>query len=108
MASVNDRILRLEAKASFAAPHEVSPAMDRLLDAIEDARRAIGREIAGLPPLPSEARPYTAAEREDDIRFLREELPKYRADVGWQGEEAQELLDSWEEETKARLEGENQ
>jgi hypothetical protein len=102
VASVNERLRRLEAKA--APLHEVSPAMECLLDAIEDARR----EIAGLPPLPSEARPYTAAEREDDIRFLREELPTYRADVGWQGEEAQGLLDSWEEETKARLEGENQ
>jgi len=102
VASVNERLGRLEAKV--APPHEVPPAFDRRLDAIEDARR----EIAGLPPLPSEARPYTAAEREDDIRFLREELPKYRADVGWQGEEAQGLLDSWEEETKARLEGENQ
>jgi hypothetical protein len=102
VASVNERLARLEARRKPS--YEVPPAMDRLLDAIEDARR----EIAGLPPLPSEARPYTAAEREDDIRFLREELPKYRADVGWQGEEAQGLLDSWEEETKARLEGENQ
>ena len=104
MASVNERLFRLEAKVAPPASLEVSPAMEDLLDAIEDARRG----IAGLPPLPREARPYTAAEREDDILFLQEQLPAYRADKGWQGEEAQELLDSWEEETKARLEGENQ
>jgi hypothetical protein len=99
VASVNERIFRLEAKA--APLHEVPPAIDRLCEAVEDARR----EINGLPPV---ERPYTAADREDDIRFLTEVIPKYRADVGWQGEEAQGLLDSWEEETKARLEGENQ
>jgi hypothetical protein len=102
VASVNERLFRLEAKA--APLHEVPPAMDRLLDAIEDARR----EIAGLPPLPSEARPYTAAEREDDIHFLEEVLPKYRTDEGWQSEEARAILDGWEEKTRAKLEGENQ
>ncbi len=99
MASVNERIFRLEAKAVPRAA--VPPAMDRLLDAVEDARR----EIAGLPLLP---RPYTAADREDDIHFLEEVLPKYRTDEGWQSEEARAILDGWEEKTRAKLEGENQ
>lgn len=104
MASLNDRLQKLEAKA--APPYGdsgASPEMDRLLDAIEDARR----EIEGLPPAepPPRKRCYTAADRESDIHFLEEVIPEYRANEGWQSEEARAVLGAWEEEIKAKLEG---
>lgn len=99
MASVNERLGRLEAKAT--TPHEVPPELIQLCEAIEDWRR---EHIHGLPPV---KRPYTAADRDDDIRFLEEVLPEYRANEGWQSEEAQDLLDAWEEKTRAKLEGAN-
>lgn len=106
MASLIDRLQRLEAKAAPPSGDSgASPEMDRLLDAIEDARR----EIECLPPaeLPPRQRSYTADDRESDIHFLEEVIPEYRANEGWQSEEAQGLLDAWEEEIETKLEGEN-
>jgi hypothetical protein len=61
------------------------------------------REQAGLPPIP-----YTeeelAWERESDLQFLQDGLPKLRASPGWQSAEAQARLDEWEQHIKEKLE----
>jgi hypothetical protein len=57
------------------------------------------REEAGLPALP-----YTEEDRKDDEEFLRETLPAYRANLAWQTEEAQRILNEWEKQTMHTLE----
>jgi hypothetical protein len=71
--------------------------MERYFHAHENARR----EIEGREPLPE--LPYTEEDREDDMRFLEEIIPAYRAGPGWQTEEAQAVLDAWEQHTREKL-----
>ena len=71
--------------------------MERLLHALENARR----EIEGREPL--QDLPYTEEDRREDEEFLAHTLPTYRASPGWQTEEAQSVLDDWEKHTLERL-----
>ena len=96
MASVNERIARLEARRKPS--YEVPPAMDRLCEAVEDARR----EINGLPPV---ERPYTpltpeeeAESKEGERWFLEEYIPQARAQAG--SPETLALIDEWEEHAR--------
>jgi hypothetical protein len=99
MGSIEHRLERLERLAE--SRHEdksgSTRSMERFLHALENARR----EIEGREPLPE--LPYTEEDRKDDEEFLRETLPFYRASLGWQGEEAQHVLDTWERDTIERL-----
>jgi hypothetical protein len=70
----------------------------RALRAYFRALENLDREKVGLPPLP-----YTEEDRREDKEFLLETLPVYRASLGWQGEEAQSVLDEWERNTRERL-----
>jgi len=54
---------------------------------------------AGLEPLP-----YTPEDLEDDSRCLEETIPIYGASPGWQSEEAQQMLDQWEQHIRDNLE----
>jgi hypothetical protein len=92
---LNGRLKRLEERAS-ASKGWRSP---RYLDAYFRALENLEREEAGLPPLP-----YTEEDRKDDEEFLRETLPAYRANPGWQTQEAQSVLDEWEKHTLHSLE----
>jgi hypothetical protein len=92
---LNGRLKRLEERAS-ASKGWRSP---RYLDAYFRALENLEREEAGLPPLP-----YTEEDRKDDEEFLRETLPAYRANPGWQTQEAQSVLDEWEKHTMHSLE----
>lgn len=100
MGSIEHRLERLERLAE--SRHEDNSGstrdMERFLHALENARR----EIEGREPLPE--LPYTEEDRKNDEEFLRETLPVYRASLGWQSEEAQHVLDEWEEHTLQKLE----
>ena len=96
MGSVGRRLNSLERlSASRRADRSKSP---RCLESYFRALTNFDREKAGLPPLP-----YTEEDRQDDEEFLRETLPFYRANLGWQTEEAQHALDIWERDTIERL-----
>jgi hypothetical protein len=96
MGSIERRLRRLEEHTSAdpglrSRPYELKSYF-RALENLE-------REEAGLPPLP-----YTEEDRQDDEEFLRETLPFYRANPGWQSEEAQRILNEWEKHTLHSLE----
>ena len=97
---LRDRLERLERQEGLTAhnaAHARSRAMERLLHALENARRELeGREL--LPDLP-----YTEEDREADKRFLEEGIPAYRAGSGWQTEEARAVLDYWQQRAEERL-----
>jgi hypothetical protein len=96
MGSIERRLGNLERlSASRRADKGGSP---RYLDSYFRALENFDREKAGLPPLP-----YTEEDRRDDEEFLRETLPFYRANPGWQTEEARHVLDEWERNTRERL-----
>ncbi len=98
MASLNGRLERLEgrsARSSFAG--NPTP---RYLDAYFKELENLERKEAGLEPLP-----YTEEDREWDEAFLRETLPAYRTGPGWQTEEAQHVLDTWERGVTEKLYG---
>jgi hypothetical protein len=71
--------------------------MTRFLHETGQARR-----LAGL--VPEDDLPYTEEDRENDRRFLGETRPAYRAGLGWQTE-AKADLDTWQQQTLKRLEG---
>jgi hypothetical protein len=91
------RLERLQGPAAHYAEQARSRAMERLLHALENARREMDRR----EPLPE--LPYTEEDREDDRRFLEETIPYYRERPGWQTEEARAVLDYWEEQALKRL-----
>ena len=96
MGSIERRLDNLERlSASCHAGKSDSP---RSLEAYFRALENLDREKAGLPPLP-----YTEEDRRDDEEFLLETLPFYRANPGWQTEEARHVLDEWEQDTIERL-----
>ena len=97
MGSIERRLASLE---RFAQGHRDDRSKRaRYLDSYFRALESFDREKAGLPPLP-----YTEADRRDDKEFLVETLPFYRANPGWQSEEAQHALDIWERDTREKLE----
>ena len=102
MASVNDRLGRLEARTNPPAelPEQYRWAMERHLRAVENWRRG----MQGLEPL-AEIRSEEEARME--AQALRDSLhssyPVLRQDEGWQTEEAQTILDHWEREAERKL-----
>jgi hypothetical protein len=95
---INNRLKRLEERASANKVWSRSRYMERFLHVLENARR----EIEGREPLPD--LPYTEEDRQDDEEFLRETLPAYRANPGWQTEEAQSVLDEGAKHTLQKQE----
>ncbi len=73
--------------------------MTRLLHEMGQARR----RLAGL--VPEDDLPYTEEDRENDRRFLEEDIPAYRAGPGWQTEEAKAVLAYWQQRAEERLKG---
>ena len=94
----NDRLRRLEERASANKIWSRRRYMERFLHALENARR----EIEGREPLPN--LPYSEEDRKGDEEFLRVTLPFYRTSQGWQTEEAQRILSEWEKHTLHTLE----
>jgi hypothetical protein len=92
---LSNRLKRLEEHASASEGWR----MPRYLEAYFRAIENLERKEASLPPLD-----YTEGDRRDDEEFLRETLPFYRANLGWQREEAQSVLDEWENHTRQKLE----
>jgi CHASE3 domain sensor protein len=95
--SIERRLDKLERLA--VSRHEDKSGSPRYLEAYFRALENLERKEAGLPPLP-----YTEEDRKDDEGFLRETLPAYRADPGWQTEQAQRILNEWEKHTMHSLE----
>jgi hypothetical protein len=93
---LDGRLRRLEESASASKGWRVP----RYLDAYFRALENLERKEAGLPSLP-----YTEEDRKDDEEFLRETLPFYRANLRWQTEEAQGVLDKWEKHTRSLVAG---
>ena len=91
---LDGRLKRLEERASANTGSRSPHNLDRYFRALEN----LDREEAGLPPLP-----YTEDDRRGDEGFLLETLPFYRANPGWQTEEAGHVLDEWERNTRERL-----
>jgi hypothetical protein len=92
---LNGRLKRLEEQVS-ANTDSKSPRYQ--LEGYFRALENLEREEAGLPPLP-----YSEEDRRGDEVFLRETLPLLRMSLGWQTEEAQHVLDIWEQDTIERL-----
>jgi hypothetical protein len=97
MGTIERRLDKLERFA--VSRHKDKSRSPHYLDAYFLALENLQRKEAGLPPLP-----YTEEDREDDEEFLRETLPAYRANPGWQSEEAQRILNEWEKHTMYSLE----
>lgn len=100
MSRLRRRLERLEERSrSPRIPHDPwrERIFDHLFHAIENGRR----ELHGLEPLPD--LPYTEEDRENDRRFLEEAIPEYRTSRGWQTQEAQAVLDYWEQHTREKL-----
>ena len=79
---------RLEALEAWPKPgaHENPRDLERYFHALQNAER----EEKGLEPLPG--LPYTEEDYHDDLRAIA----AYRANLGGQTEEAQDVLDEWE------------
>lgn len=102
MESIKSRLARLEASAArhgTARPGGSTRLWERFLHAHDNGRR----ELHGLELLPE--LPYQEEDYEDDLKTLEEHLPALREDAGWQTEEAQAFLDSWERDLTEKLNG---
>ena len=98
MGSLDNRLERLEGAAARRSGKQAQGTpyyLQRYFKELANLRR---RE-AGLEP-----HPYTPEDLEDDRRCLEEIIPRYRASPGWQSEEAQAMLDHWEEHIRDNLE----
>jgi hypothetical protein len=95
--SIERRLDNLERLAK--SRHEDKSGSPRYLEAYFRALENLRREEAELLLLP-----YTETDRKDDEEFLRETLPFYRSNPGWQTEEAQRILNEWEKHTLHSLE----
>jgi len=96
--SLRRKLERLEATAGVRAePPQNSRFWERFFHAHENARR----ELEGREPLPD--LPYTLEDLEDDADTLENVIPAYRADPGWQSEQAKAFLDHWEQHIKGNL-----
>lgn len=95
------RVQKLEAREPLGKPGGgmSSREWERYFHAHENARR----EIHGLEPLPE--LPYTEEDHANDIATVAHIILAYRASAGWRDEEAQAVLDAWEEELEARIHG---
>jgi hypothetical protein len=92
MRNLENRLERLEVQSSRRGK-PIPRYLQRYFKALENFDRA----KAGLEPLP-----YTEEDREEDERFLLETLLFYRASPGWQTEEAQHVLDTWERDIREK------
>lgn len=72
---------------------------ERYFHAHENAQR----QLHGLEPLPE--LPYTEEDRQIDQDTLESIIPVYRASAGWRDEQAQAVLDAWEERLTERIHG---
>ena len=101
---IKDRLRRLEDRQGRVAKlgSQLDPLRERLWERLFHEFENGRRELHGLGPLPDLL--YTEEDREDDRRFLAEAIPEYRASRGWQTEEAQAVLDYWEQHTREKLE----
>ena len=92
---LKDRLRRLEETSwDLCAETSSRNPLDTYFRALEN----LEKEGAGVPALP-----YTEEDRQDDEEFLLETLPFYRANLGWQTEEARRVLEEWERNTRKRL-----
>ena len=91
---LDGRLKRLERASASTGSRSPRYELECYFRALENVQR----EEAGLPPLP-----YTEEDRREDEEFLRETLPSYRANPGWQTEEARYVLDEWEKHTLEQL-----
>ncbi len=99
MVSLHKRLEKLEAR--HGGPPKAGGASPRLWERYFHAHENARRELQGLEPLPD--LPYTEEDHENDRRFLEGIVPAYRAGPGWQTEEAQAVLDYWQQQTEERL-----
>jgi hypothetical protein len=98
MGSIERRLHKLE-RLTVSRHEDKSGSPRYELESYFRAPENLEREEAGLPPLP-----YTEEDRREDEEFLRETLPAYRTNPGWQTEEAQRILNEWEKHTMHSLE----
>jgi hypothetical protein len=90
--SIGRRLQGLEAaRKGEERPYEIPPATLLYLKLVDNARR----EMDGLEPIPLTPE-EEELERESERDALESLIPAMRADPGWQGEEAQAMLDEWE------------
>jgi|SRR5215216_637523 len=95
MGRLDRRLEKLEkARATSSAQPRLSRELESYFRALENEQRVKD----GLEPLP-----YSEEDCLEDEAFLSEVLPVFRADAGWQSQEAQEWLDEWERDTLKRL-----
>jgi hypothetical protein len=91
---LDGRLKRLEERASAStgsrSPHYELESYFRALEELQRKKRASAT--------------YTEQDRQDDEEFLRETLPFYRTNPGWQTEEGQRILSEWEKHTMHNLE----
>lgn len=96
---VRRRLERLErATREAERPYEVPPHVLLFVKQMDNARR----EMDGLEPVPLTPE-EEELERKSERDALENLISQMRADLGWQGEEAQALLDEWEWEAARRL-----
>ncbi len=101
MGSIGRRLQGLEAaRKGEERPYEIPPATLRYLKLVDNARR----EMDGLEPIPLTPE-ERAMEYESEKDALENLIPRLRADLGWQGEEAQAFLDGWERDARERVRG---
>ncbi len=85
------RLERLEAAREAERPYGVPPHILLYLKHADNARRKMdGLEPLALTPEEEEL------ERDSERDALENLIPTMRADPGWQGEDAQAMLDEWE------------
>ena len=100
MGSLGRRLERLEALEARPKPggHETPRDLERYFHALQNAER----EQKGLEFLPG--LPYTEEDYRDDLTTIA----AYRANLGWQTEEAQDVLDEWERDVNNQWTERNQ
>ena len=96
MAGLDGRLRRLEGLEGRRSGRTggTPDYLQRYFKELANLRRA----EAGLEPLP-----YTPEDLEDDRVCLEEVIPVYRANPGWQSEEAQRFCDQWEQHIRENL-----
>ena len=101
MGRLEDRLRRLEAEIKPDEPKDAGY-MTLVGLVVKDMERWRAKQAGEEPP------PYTRAEveerRRQDLKTLAGDNVGLRDNPGWQSEEAQRLLDIWEEDARRRLE----
>jgi hypothetical protein len=100
MGRLEDELARLKAQLeAWQGAHELPPEVD-LLCALGERHRT-RRE--GLPVAPFAERQLEELYRHD-VDMVEGEADVYRRAPGWDDEEAQQLVDDWEEAARRRME----